>query len=73
MSNIINAKGLSCPQPVMLTLNAIKKTNNDELVILVDTDTAIENVSRAVKAQGWEAADIKPENNGYRITLRKEK
>jgi tRNA 2-thiouridine synthesizing protein A len=71
MSNIIDAKGLSCPQPVILTLNAIKKTNKGELVILVDTDTAKENVSRATKAQGWEVADIQTENDAYKIILRK--
>lgn len=73
MSKIVDAKGLSCPQPVILTLNAIKKAADSELIILVDTDTAKENVSRAARAQGWEAADIKPENDGYKITLRKEK
>lgn len=73
MSNIIDAKGLSCPQPVILTLNTIKKTTNDELIVLVDTDTSKENVSRAAKSQGWQVADIQSENDGYRIILRKEK
>lgn len=72
MENIIDAKGLSCPQPVILTLNAIKKQKSGELVILVDTDTARENVSRAATAQGWEEADIQPEGDGYRLILRKE-
>ncbi len=72
MGNIIDAKGLSCPQPVILTLNAIKKQKSGELVILVDTDTAKENVNRAATAQGWKAADIQPEDNGYRLVLRKE-
>ncbi|MGI6451929.1 MAG: sulfurtransferase TusA family protein [Syntrophomonadaceae bacterium] len=71
MSNIVDAKGLSCPQPVILTLNAIKKAADGELIILVDTDTAKENVIRTTESQGWKAVDIKPENDGYKITLRK--
>ena len=73
MSKVVDAKGLSCPQPVILALNAIKKAADDELIILVDTDASKENVHRAAKAQGWEATDIKQEDDGYKITLRKGK
>ena len=52
MSTIVDARGLSCPQPVLLTLNEIKKVNKGEIVILVDTDTSKENVSRAATTQG---------------------
>jgi len=72
MSNIIDARGFSCPQPVIMTVNAIKKVKKGDIVIVVDTDTAKENVSRAAKAKGWEVADIQPEDDGYRITIRKE-
>ena len=72
MSNIVNAKGLSCPQPVIVTINEMKKVNKGEIVIMVDTDTSKENVSRAAKNQGWEVTDIQSEDDGYRITIRKE-
>ncbi|MGI6328125.1 MAG: sulfurtransferase TusA family protein [Dethiobacteria bacterium] len=72
MSNIVDARGLSCPQPVIMTVNAIKKVKKGDIVIVVDTDTAKENVSRAAKAQGWEVADIQPKEDGYSITIRKE-
>ncbi|HZK37732.1 MAG TPA: sulfurtransferase TusA family protein [Clostridia bacterium] len=72
MSNIVNAKGLSCPQPVILTINEMKNVNKGEIIIMVDTDTSKENVSRAAKSQGWEVADIQSEDDGYRITIRKE-
>lgn len=71
MSNIVDARGFSCPQPVIMTLNEIKKVNKGDLVVMVDTDTAKENVSRAARAQGWEVAAIQPEDDGYRITIRK--
>jgi len=69
---VVDARGLSCPQPVILTLNAIKKLGKGNLTVLVDTDTAKENVSRAAKAQGWEIKDIKPEGDAYRLTLIKD-
>ena len=72
MSSIIDARGLSCPQPVLLTLNEIKKANKGEIVIMVDTGTARENVSRAAGAQGWTVAAIEQEDDSYRITLREE-
>lgn len=71
MSNIIDAKGLSCPQPVMLTLNEIKQSATDEIIVLVDTDTAKENVSRAAKTQNWKTVKIIQEDDAYRIILRK--
>lgn len=71
MSNVVDARGLSCPQPVIITLNKIKKVDKGDIVIVVDTDTAKENVSRAARGQGWEIADIQPEDDGYRVTIRK--
>jgi TusA-related sulfurtransferase len=72
MSKIVDARGLSCPQPVLLTMNEIKKTDKGEIVILVDTDTSKENVSRAATAQGWQIRSVDPEGMGYRITTSKE-
>lgn len=72
MNKIVDARGLSCPQPVIMTLDGIKTAKEDKIVIMVDTDTAKENVCRAATAQGWAVAEIQPEDDGYRITIRKE-
>lgn len=72
MSNIVDARGLSCPQPVLMTLNEIKKINKGEIVVMVDTDTSKENVSRAATQQGWQVKSIESEGIGYRIILSKE-
>jgi len=50
----------------------MKKINKGEIVILVDTDTSKENVSRAATAQGWNVKKVEPEGIGYRITISKE-
>ncbi|HDG97250.1 MAG TPA: preprotein translocase subunit TatB [Desulfobacterales bacterium] len=72
MSTIVDARGLSCPQPVLMTLDEIKKVNKGEIEVIVDTDTSKENVSRAAESQGWQVKEIKEEGEGYRIIIRKD-
>ena len=72
MSSIVDARGLSCPQPVILTMNEIKKAKKGEIIVLVDTDTSKENVSRAATSQGWQVKSVESEGIGYRITVSKE-
>ena len=67
----IDAQGLSCPQPVIMALDAMQKGGGDTLLILVDTETSKENVSRAVVSQGWEVSDVQEEGGAYRIILKK--
>jgi TusA-related sulfurtransferase len=69
MSNIVDARGLSCPQPVLLTMEKIKKVKKGAIAILVDTDTSKENVSRAATSQGWKIKGIKVERIGYRLMI----
>jgi tRNA 2-thiouridine synthesizing protein A len=69
MSNILDARGLSCPQPVLLTMGKIKKVKKGEIAVLVDTDTSKENVSRAATSQGWKVKGIKSDGMGYRIMI----
>ena len=72
MATTVDARGLSCPQPVLMTLDEMKKVDQGEIVILVDTDTSKENVSRAATSQGWQVKDVREEGGGYRITISKE-
>ena len=47
----VDARGLSCPQPVVLTMEALKK-NAEAYEILVDNQPALNNVSRFAKNAG---------------------
>ncbi len=69
MSTIVDAQGLSCPQPVLMTMDEIKKASQGEIEILVDTHTSKENVSRAAESKGWEVKSVREEGEGYRITI----
>jgi tRNA 2-thiouridine synthesizing protein A len=72
MGTTVDAKGLSCPQPVLMTLDEIRKIDRGEIQILVDTDTSKENVTRAAKSQGWQVKDIQDQGEGYRIIINKD-
>ena len=72
MSTTIDTRGLSCPQPVSLTLEAMKKVDKGQLTVLLDTDTSKENVLRAAASQGWQEAGVQEQNGEYQIILTKE-
>ncbi|MDQ7033101.1 MAG: sulfurtransferase TusA family protein [Desulfonauticus sp.] len=67
--NVVDARGLSCPQPVLMTLEEIKKTNQGEIKIVVDTETSKENVCRAAQSQGWQIKDIQEQGEDFYITI----
>ncbi len=71
MSILVDATGLSCPQPVLLTMNKIKEMQHGQMMIQVDTDTSKENVSRAAQSQGWEVTDVQENDTGYQLTIKK--
>ena len=45
-AKIVDARGLSCPQPVVETKRVLDKTSSGTVEILVDTVTSRENVLR---------------------------
>ncbi len=58
MSNAVktvDARGLSCPQPVLLATEAIT-AGRFPIEVLVDTATACDNVTRAAKRAGLKVA-----------------
>lgn len=48
----IDARGLSCPEPVILTKNAIDG-NPSEITVLVDNNVAKENVQKCLEKSGY--------------------
>ena len=64
----VDARGLSCPQPLMLTMKALAEA--DEIVTIVDSAAAKENVTRFGKSQGCEVSSEEKEEGIY-LTLKK--
>lgn len=71
MSQVIDARGLSCPQPVLETLNVIKRLSSGEVTVFVDTVTSKENVMRAANGAGWNVENITEKEGAFQITLKK--
>ncbi len=67
--NTIDVRGLSCPQPVMNTLEELDKAGSGTFSILVDTDTSKENVVRSVESRGWSVQKIESKEGGYVIVV----
>ncbi len=63
----VDARGLSCPQPVMLAQKAINDGSSD-FEIYLNSDVSKENMLRFA-AKNKMATDIKEENGDYIIRL----
>ncbi len=72
MSDVItvNASGLSCPQPVMLTKKALSEISSGRVEVLVDTATSRNNVSRYAGNKGWKVS-TEERDGGYKVILEK--
>ena len=71
MAKTVDARGLSCPQPVLMTLDEIKAGKSDEIVVMVDNDASKENVSRAAVSRGWVVDGIDEKEGVFSLKIRK--
>ncbi|UCB44071.1 MAG: sulfurtransferase TusA family protein [Dehalococcoidales bacterium] len=69
--DIIDARGLSCPQPAMLARQALQKLTEGSLELIVDNSTARENVSRIAKNLGWEISVDERSEDDVHLLIRK--
>lgn len=68
--NTIDARGLSCPEPVVMLRKAMM-TKDAAYEIIVDNITSRENITRYAQHQGYRVAVM--ENNGeYTLALTKD-
>ena len=64
----VDARGLSCPIPVVKTKKALDENPGKEVTVLVDAAVAKENVSRMAKSKGYSVEEEKIDD-GYRLVL----
>ena len=50
---MLDARGLSCPMPVVMVQKAVKKDSPDTLEVLLDAECSVENVTRYARNQGY--------------------
>ena len=69
MSDIVDARGLSCPQPVLLTMARMKEKTSGEIEVIVDNEVSRENVSRVARSQGWEIREEQRKGDDFHLIL----
>ncbi|MGQ9858176.1 MAG: sulfurtransferase TusA family protein [Thermodesulfobacteriota bacterium] len=67
----VDARGLSCPQPVLLVSSRLKAMRSGEMEVLVDTETSRENVARAAQSAGWSVKSMESLGREFRLVLEK--
>lgn len=72
MKNIIDCKGLECPQPVINTKKYFDSINEGSAIVIVDNETARNNVVKFAGSNGY-SSEVKKENNLHYIEITKTK
>lgn len=68
---VIDVRGLSCPEPVIITKRYLDNIKTGKVVVLADSGASRDNVTRMAKNNGWQ---VRIENDGgeYRLEISKE-
>jgi len=69
MAHPVDARGLSCPQPVIMARSAIQ-TGEFPIEVLVETVTSRENVRRAAEKLGC-TVQVEEMGDEFKLTLTK--
>lgn len=72
MKNIIDCKGLECPQPVINTKKYFDSIDEGSATVIVDNDTARNNIIKFANNNGY-FSTVSENNNLFYIEISKEK
>ncbi|MGI5911466.1 MAG: sulfurtransferase-like selenium metabolism protein YedF [Syntrophomonadaceae bacterium] len=70
MGKVIDARGLSCPQPVIMTKKAMDEPGGNNFTTIVNQIVALENIGKLAKSQGYDV-EVEQNNEDYYIHLTK--
>jgi tRNA 2-thiouridine synthesizing protein A len=68
----VDARGLSCPEPVLLAKKAIEQLVGGTIEVLVDTATGMENVSRMANTLSCAVEVTNGDNGNFLLSITKE-
>ncbi len=72
IAQIVDAKGLSCPMPIVKTAQAVKSLASGQLLEVLATDPgSVKDFTAWAKATGNELVEQSVESGVYRFVLRK--
>ena len=64
---MVDARGLSCPMPVMMTQKAMK-SGEDYYEVMVDAPAPLENVTRFAESKGYRV-DVEDKGGEYLLKI----
>ena len=67
----IDARGLTCPQPVVLTKNALAELESGVVMVYVDNETARDNVKRMAVNEGCAVIVEEEGSYGFKLNITK--
>lgn len=67
---MIDARGYSCPTPVIMVQKAVKEGAPERLEVLVDNQCSVENVTRFARNAGYRVSAAGVEGD-FKLTLTK--
>ncbi len=70
MPRQLDARGLSCPQPVLLVKRALEDAPQGDLEVLLDSATSLENVSRLARNLGY-SVTVEEKDGEFRLVLKR--
>ncbi|MGE5422691.1 MAG: sulfurtransferase-like selenium metabolism protein YedF [Ignavibacteriales bacterium] len=70
METLVDARGMACPYPVIMTKKALEHIDQGIIITLVDNQTAVENVRKFASSQGCDV-EVEEKNEGYYIHIEK--
>lgn len=65
----IDARGLSCPEPMMMARNALKTSNGDAVRVLVSSATSRDNVMNLAK-RSKRTAEVEQLGQDFAVVIR---
>ena len=71
MHKKLDARGLACPAPLLMTKDTVEKDKLDTVEVIVDNEAAKENVSRFLGAQQF-AVTTAEQGNDYKICAQRQ-
>ena len=64
----VDARGLSCPIPVVRTKSTMDKNPREPISVLLDSEVSLENVTRLAQSSGYEI-NLERTGDEYRLNL----
>lgn len=66
----VDARGLSCPVPVIRTKHMLETQGSGEVTVLLDEEVARENVTRLARSLGWQV-EVEEKDDEFTLTMQK--